>query len=95
MAKGFTKGEDAHHPLDIREYLIQNPESTFFIQTEEGGPEGSGIHAGDMVAVDRSQTPKKGSLVIQVIEGEMELGYWEGKEEVTLWGVVIGLVRKY
>ena len=95
MSKGFTKGEDSHAPLDINEYLVTHPSSTFYIQSEEDGPEGSGIVSGDMLAIDRSRTPKAQSVVLAVIEEEMRLGYGKEVSEGEVWGVVIGIVRKF
>lgn len=92
------KGGQSDGALDINDYLIQNPSSTFFMKMEGDGPEGSDIKAEDVLVVDRSITPKKGSLVVVSVEGELVIQVHspdiDQGEEVTFWGVVSGLLRR-
>lgn len=85
--------------MDIHDYLVKNPSSTFFLKMENDGPEGSDIKNGDVLVVDRSLTPKPGSIIVVASEGELKVQKHTTKsdleEEVTLWGVVTGFLRRF
>ena len=90
------KGGDEERPLDIHDYMVSHPASTFFFKMEGNGPEGSSIEAGDVLVVDRSKTPKPGSLIVAAVEGELVVERFSNREEeMTLWGVVTGLLRRF
>lgn len=59
--------------LDLNEHLIQDPTSTFVIRVSGESMVGAGIHDGDEVLVDRSLTPRDGSVVIAIVDGELTL----------------------
>lgn len=99
MGKVFDvlKDKPNDRPLDIHDYLVKNPASTFFMKMAGDGPEGSGVTAGDMLVIDRAVAAKKGSLAVVIIDGELKVEKLSSKtetEEVSLWGVVVGLLRK-
>lgn len=56
--------------LDINEYLIRNPVSTFFFPVEGDSMEGAEIFDGDILVVDRSIKAMHGSIVIAFVDGE-------------------------
>ena len=56
--------------LDINEYLVRNPVSTFFFPVEGDSMEGAEIFDGDILVVDRSIKAQHGSIVIAFIDGE-------------------------
>lgn len=101
MARAFNvmKDGDKERVLDIHDYLVKHPDATFFLKMEKEGPEGSGIEAGDVLVVDRSLSPKRGRFVVVAEEGELRVQKYSPRtdlgEEMTLWGVVIGLLRKF
>ncbi len=100
MAQVFDvyKNDADTTPLDINDYLVKHPASTFFLPMEGDGPEGSEIQAGDVLVVDRSVSPAQGDLLVAAIEGELSVIFFDKDSEqtdITLWGVVIGLVRKF
>ncbi len=100
MAQVFDvyKNDADTTPLDINDYLVKHPASTFFLQMEGDGPEGSEIQAGDVLVVDRSLTPTQGDLLVAAIEGELSVIFFDKDSEqadATLWGVVVGLVRRF
>lgn len=101
MARAFNvmKDGDKERSLDIHDYLVKHPDATFFLKMETIGPEGSGIEEGDVLVVDRSANSKRGRYVVVAVEGELRAQkYLSEKEfdaETTLWGVVIGLLRKF
>ncbi len=57
--------------LDLNEHLIQHPAATFFVRVNGDSMIGVGIHSNDILVVDRSLTPKHGSIVIAVLNGEL------------------------
>lgn len=57
--------------LDINDLVVHNPASTFFVRVEGDSMEGTGIFSDDVLVVDRSLTPKDGSIVVAAVYGEM------------------------
>jgi len=100
MGKVFNvmKEKTDDRPLDIHDYLVKHPASTFFMKMEGDGPEGSGIEKGDVLVVDRAVVAKRGCIVVVAVDGEMKVGKFtkssDVDEEMILWGVVTGLVRQ-
>lgn len=98
MARAFNvmKDGDKERALDIHDYLVKHPDSTFFLKMEGEGPEGSDIEAGDILVVDRSLDPKRGRLTVVAREGELCMeNFSKSDEEITVWGVVVGLLRRF
>lgn len=102
--------------LDINDYVVENRSATFFVRAEGDSMEGAGIYSGDVLVVDRSRTPKNGSIVVAAVYGELVVKrvsmregflYLESEndayepimvsesEDCTVWGVVVGSVRKF
>lgn len=57
--------------LDINDLVVKHPASTFFVRVEGDSMEGAGIFSSDVLVVDRSLTPKDGSIVVAAVYGEM------------------------
>jgi len=56
--------------LDINEYLIRNPVSTFFFAVEGDSMEGAEIFDGDILVVDKSVRPRHGHVVVAFVDGQ-------------------------
>lgn len=56
--------------LDINEYLVHNPVSTFFFAVEGDSMEGAEIFDGDILVVDKSVRPRHGHIVVAFVDGE-------------------------
>ncbi len=56
--------------LDINEYLIRNPVSTFFFPVKGDSMQGAEIFDGDILVVDRSIKAGHGDIVVAFIDGE-------------------------
>lgn len=69
---GFPSPADdpIEEKLDLNSYLIEHPAATFFVRVEGDSMHHGGIQHGDLLVVDRSLSPKHGSIVIAVINGE-------------------------
>ena len=60
--------EDAR--LDINDYLVRNPVSTFFFAVQGDSMQGAEIFDGDILVVDRSIRARHGHVVVAFINGE-------------------------
>ena len=56
--------------LDINEYLVPNPVSTFFFPVQGDSMKGAEIFDGDILVVDRSIKPRHGHIVVAFVNGE-------------------------
>ena len=56
--------------LDLVEHLIRNRAATFLMRAVGHSMQDAGIFDGDLLIVDRSVTPRSGSIVIAAIDGE-------------------------
>lgn len=59
--------------LDVNEYLIDQPEATFFARVNGDSMRDAGLFKGDIVVVDRSKQPTIGNIVVAVIDGEFTI----------------------
>jgi DNA polymerase V len=72
VAAGFPSPAEEYleKTLDLNEYLVPRPEATFFVRVSGDSMIGASIHHGDILVVDRSQTPRPGNIVIALVDGE-------------------------
>lgn len=56
--------------LDINEYLVSNPVSTFFFPVQGDSMQGAEIFDGDILVVDRSIRPRHGHIVVAFVNGD-------------------------
>ncbi|MBS0290211.1 MAG: translesion error-prone DNA polymerase V autoproteolytic subunit [Proteobacteria bacterium] len=72
VAAGFPSPADDHFEaqLDLNEYVIKNPASTFYVRVEGNSMLGAGIHPSDLLVVDLSLEPRDGNVVIAIVNGE-------------------------
>ena len=57
--------------LNLNSYLIKNKESSFFVRVSGDSMINVGIFDNDILIVDRSLDPKRQSIVIVSIDGEL------------------------
>lgn len=60
----------AERDLDLNEYCIRHPAATFFVRAIGDSMTDIGLHSGDLMVVDKSETPRHGDIVIAEIDGE-------------------------
>lgn len=72
VSAGFPSpaADYADKRLDINEYLVRNPVSTFFFSVEGDSMQGAEIFDGDMLVVDKSIRPRHGHIVIAFVDGQ-------------------------
>src|SRR3954447_17690838 len=56
--------------LDLVEHLIRNRAATFLMRAVGHSMQEAGIFDGDLLVVDRSVTPRSGSIVVVAVDGE-------------------------
>jgi DNA polymerase V len=57
--------------LDLNQFLIKHPTSTFFVKVIGDSMINAGIGEGDILVVDRSLEPKPGKIVIASLDGQL------------------------
>lgn len=72
VSAGFPSpaADYADNRLDINEYLIRNPVSTFFFSVEGDSMQGAEIFDGDILVVNKSIRPRHGQIVVAFVDGE-------------------------
>ncbi len=72
VSAGFPSPADDYmdKPLDLNEYLIKHPASTFLVRVQGESMLGAGIHPDDILIVDRSISAKPNDIVIATLDGD-------------------------
>ncbi|MBC8200562.1 MAG: translesion error-prone DNA polymerase V autoproteolytic subunit [Planctomycetes bacterium] len=94
---GFPSPADdfIERSLDLNEQLVANPIATFFVRASGHSMSDEGIRDGDLLVVDRSITPTRGSVVVAIIDGELTVKRIEKqKNKIVVWGVVVWSVHR-
>ncbi|CAA9223959.1 MAG: Error-prone repair protein UmuD [uncultured Adhaeribacter sp.] len=64
--------------LDLNEYIVKRPSSTFFVQVIGDSMQNAGIYEGDIIVVDKSLTAQHGNIVLATIHGEFTVKrFWK------------------
>ena len=59
--------------IDLNQYLIKNPISTFFLRVSGNSMNNAGIYNNDLLIIDRSINPHPGHIVVALLDGEFTL----------------------
>lgn len=72
VSAGFPSpaADYAEKRLDINDYLVRSPVSTFFFRVRGDSMEGARIFDGDILVVDRSIDAQHGHIVVAFVDGE-------------------------
>lgn len=57
--------------IDLNRHLIRDITSTYIVRVSGDSMAGTGISDGDELIVDRSLTPRDGSVIVAVLDGEL------------------------
>jgi DNA polymerase V len=70
---GFPSPADdfIEQKLNLNDYLIKHPASTFLVRAEGESMVGAGIQSGNILVVDRSLEPTHNRIVIAALDGEL------------------------
>jgi DNA polymerase V len=80
---GFPSAADDYldRKLDLNEFLIKHPASTFFVKVKGESMTGAGISSGDILIVDRSLEAKDGKVVVVILNGEFTVKRLQKKKD--------------
>jgi SOS regulatory protein LexA len=67
--------EELADTISLDQFLIRNPQATFLLKVSGDSMSEAGILPGDMVVVDKRQTPKSGDIVIAEVDGQWTMKY--------------------
>lgn len=72
ISAGFPSPADDYleEELDLNDYLIKNPEATFFVRVAGDSMIQAGIYQDDILVVDCSLEARAGDVIVALIEGE-------------------------
>lgn len=56
--------------LDLNELCIRHPSASFYIRAEGESMVEAGILSGDLLIVNKAETPRHGDIVVAAVEGE-------------------------
>lgn len=62
---------DEQQGVDLNGLCLRNPESTLFVAMDTAAMEHAGIHAGDVLIVDRSLKPEQGRIILASFQGDL------------------------
>lgn len=93
----FVASEDYNDVgLKLDDRLIKRPAATFFLRATGSAPDAD-VKDGDLLIVDRAETPVPGRVVVAVVRGEMLVRRlppgWREDDGLEVWGVVAFVVR--
>ena len=73
VAAGYPSPAEDHieDTLDLNEYMVQRPDSTFMLRVEGESMKNAGIMPDDILVVDRSLKASHKKIVIAAIDGEL------------------------
>jgi len=70
--------------LDLNDYLVKHPVSTYYLRVEGDSMSGAGIISGDIVVVDKSLEARSGDIVMAAVDGDFALKRLK-KEGASVW----------
>lgn len=75
---GFPTAADDHVEVDLMsldDFLIERKHSTYMLEVQGESMKDAGILEGDLVLVERGKTPKRGDIVLALVDHEYTLKY--------------------
>jgi len=75
--------EELLDTLSLDQFLIQDRNSTFMLKVDGESMSGAGILPGDMVIVDKGQTPRSGDIVIAEVDGQWTMKHLRKRGSVV------------
>ncbi len=95
MTPLFQSAENVSHDrLDLYELVTFHPHATFYFRYEGFDLSELSIIKNDVLVVDKSVSPKIGSIVLINFDGEFVIQRFTAQEDVEIWGVVCHVVHK-
>ena len=63
--------------LSLDDFLVERKSSTYMLEVQGESMKDAGILEGDLVLVERGRTPKRGDIVLALVDNEYTLKYLE------------------
>ncbi len=77
--------DNPERKIDLNEYLIKHPSSTFFARVVGDSMIDRGIFPGDLLVVDRSLSPMAGNIIVAALNNEFTLKeFMKDKNKIIL-----------
>jgi len=72
VVAGFPSPAEQYNEgvLDLNALLIKHEAASFFVRVSGDSMVGEGMRDGDLLLVDRSETPRSGDIIIACVDGE-------------------------
>lgn len=70
--------------LDLNAYCIRRPAATFFVRAIGDSMKEMGLHSGDLMVVDKAETPLQCDIVIAETDGEFTVKRLQLKPRIAL-----------
>ncbi len=64
---GFTNSVRKERPLDLNDYIVHHPDSTFFMRVKGSSMSEYRIYDGDILVVDRAPVIKSGMIILGIL----------------------------
>lgn len=77
---GFPTAADEDvetHLMSLDDFLVEKKNSTYMLEVQGESMKDAGILEGDMVLVERGRTPRRGDIVLALVDNEYTLKYLE------------------
>lgn len=71
--------DHTEEPLNLHDYLVKNPASTFFVRVEGESMIGAGIYPDDILVVDRSIEARHDDVVVAYINSDFTVKRLSGR----------------
>ena len=62
--------------LDLNELLVRHPTATFFVRVKGDSMQEAGILDGDLLVVEKGESPRSNDIVVAIVEGEFTIKRW-------------------
>lgn len=76
-----SSDQEQENTMDLDEYLIEDPTSTFMLEVVSNSMKQEGIKKGDLVLVDRGKEPSPNDVVVARLDNEWTLKYFKKEED--------------
>ncbi len=68
--------------LSLDKYVIKNPSATFYVRVKGDSMQDARIYDGDILVVDKAETPRSGDVVVALINGDFTVKRWVNKNGI-------------
>ena len=62
--------------LNLQDLMISHPSATYFLKVDGESMVDAGILSGDILVVDKAMSPKNGSIVVAILDGNFTVKRW-------------------